>query len=121
MRNYEDVSLWIEKYIKESPHNYFEWLSNQLSQKRIIQKAKEGDIIAFKVSRFKYGFARILYPIFNSFNNWIHPRSLTIAPYTHIANTLEIELDKLIKKETLPSIYIFDNEVYYSEMPIIGH
>jgi hypothetical protein len=119
--SYQDIRSWVKRYINESPGNYFEWLENQLVQKRKIQNASEGDIIAFKVSRHEYGFARILYPIFSSINNWIHPRSLTVAPYAYINDSLNVDLDKLIQKEILPSIYIFDNEVYYSEMPIIGH
>jgi hypothetical protein len=121
INNYEDILCWVDKYISESPGDYFEWLTNQLGQKRKIQTAKEGDIIAFKVSRYEYGFARILLPIFSSLNNCIHPRSLTIAPYAFLSDTLNIDLDKLIQKATLPSIYVFDNDVYYNEMPIIGH
>lgn len=118
---YEDINLWVNNYIRESPADYFEWLGKQLGQKRKIQTAKEGDIIAFKVSRYEYGFARILFPIFSALGRPIHPRSLTIAPYAHISDNLEINLDKLILKETLPPIFTFDNEVYYNEMPIIGH
>jgi hypothetical protein len=121
INNYEDIRSWVNKYITESRADYFEWLANKLAQKRKIQTAKEGDIIAFNVGRYEYGFARILFPIFSSLNNWIHPRSLTVAPYAFVSDTLNIDLDKLIQKETLPSIYVFDNEVYYSEMPIIGH
>ena len=62
-----------------------------------------------------------LFPIFSSKNSCIHPRSLTVAPYAFISDRLNIDLDELVSKRTLPSIYIFDNEVYYGEMPIIGY
>jgi hypothetical protein len=121
INNYEDVQLWVDNYITESPGDYFVWLANELGKKKKIQTGREGDIIAFKISRYEYGFARILYPIFSSLSNSIHPRSLTVAPYAFVSDTLNIDLDKLIQRETLPSVYIFDNPVYYSEMPIIGH
>jgi hypothetical protein len=121
INNYEDIQSWVDKYISESPGDYFESLAIELGQKRKIQTAKEGDIIAFKVGRFEYGFARILFPIFSSLNNLIHHRSLTIAPYAFVSDTLNIDLDKLIQKEKLPSIYVFDNDVYYSEVQIIGN
>ena len=121
IRTYADIISWINRYIKESPADYFQWLEKQLHKKRKIQKAKEGDIIAFKVSRFEYGFARILFPVFSYIISGIHPRSLTVAPYAFISNTLDIDLDKLILKDTLPTIFMFDNEVYYDEMPIIGY
>lgn len=89
--SYEDIRSWVEIYINESPGDYFEWLENQLEQKRRIQTAIQGDIIAFKVSRHEYGFARILYPIFSSLNNWIHPRSLTVAPYAYMNDSLNVD------------------------------
>jgi len=36
-------------------------------------------------------------------------------------DTTEINLDNLITKGTLPSLCIFDLDVYRGEMPIIGH
>jgi Immunity protein 26 len=119
--NYQDISLWLDKYMNESPRDYFSWLGKELMQKRKLQHAKAGDIIAFKVGRFEYGFARVLYPIFSSLSNWIHPRSLTIAPYAYVANGLDIDLDQLVLKKALPSLYICDNDVYYGKMPILGH
>ena len=128
IKNYEDINLWVENYISESPHNYFIWLEKELEKKRTIQTAIKGDVIAFKVSRYEYGFARILKGIWNKEEYFqvagklkIHPRSLTVAPYAFVSDTLDIDLDELVLRETLPSIYVFDNEVYYSEMPIVGH
>jgi hypothetical protein len=128
--NFNDATNWIEKFIQDCSTDYFNSLNEQLKQPKKIQHAKPGDIIAFQIGRSEYGFARILQGIRNHketkfsgalTNLLLHPRSLTVAPYAFTSNTITIDINKLIEKETLPSIYIFDNEVFYSEMPIIGH
>jgi hypothetical protein len=120
-KNYADIDLWIDNYIKESPENYFEWLKGELAKKRKIQKVREGDIIAFKIARYEYGFARVLFIMNSLKNEYIHPRSLTVGTYSYVSGTLDVDIDELIKQDLLPSIYIFDNDVYYSEMLIIGN
>ncbi len=52
--------------------------------------------------------------------SWVHARSLLVAPYAYYSDNLNIDLDALILKKTLPAICIFDLEVYRGEMPIIG-
>jgi hypothetical protein len=130
IRSFEDADNWINKFIDTSSHDYLETLSNQLSEKRKIQHARPGDVICFKLGRNEYGFARILKGIIKrkdfNFSNFmdalfIHPRSLTVATYAYIADKMNADLEEIINKPTLPSIYIFDTEVYYGEMPIIGH
>lgn len=121
IKNYADIDLWIDNYIKESPENYFEWLKHELSKKREIQKVREGDIIAFKVGRHEYGFAKVLFIMNSLKNEFIHPRSLTVATYSYVSGTFDVDIEELINQDLLPSIYIFDNDVYYGEMPIIGN
>ncbi len=41
--------------------------------------------------------------------------------YAFTSDTLDICIDKLVEQQILPSIYVLDNDVYYSEMPIIAH
>ena len=127
IKDFEAAKNWINKFIKNILPDYFNWLSEQLAQKRKIQNAKSGDIIAFKVGQNEYGFARIIkgrkdIDVSNTISNvFIHPRSLTVATYAFTSDKLFIDIDKLISKETLPSIYIFDSEIYYGQLPIIGH
>jgi len=130
IKNYGDIEKWITSYISKASTNYFDWLNNELSQKRLRIKIKEGDIVAFKIMHGQYGFARILFDIFTQRGKGdivspnlyrFHPRSLIVAPYAYYADTLEIDVDKLINKKTLPTLCIFDLEVYRGEMPIVGH
>lgn len=130
IKNYDDIEKWISDYISRTPINYFEWLNYELSKKVRRIKIKEGDIIAFKISQGQYGFARILFDVFaqrqkgdNISPNlyWLYPNSLIVAPYAYYSDTLQIDTDKLVKHNTLPTVCIFDFNVYYGEMPTVGH
>ncbi|HEY5771932.1 MAG TPA: immunity 26/phosphotriesterase HocA family protein [Chitinophagaceae bacterium] len=130
IKSYADIDNWITTYISKLPSDYFDWLSDQLSKKRLKIIAKEGDIIAYKIAHREYGFARILLDVFAETKKGdimrpevfgFHPRSLIVAPYAYYADTLKINVDELVYKKTLPSLCIFDLEVYRGEMPIIGH
>ena len=130
IKNYSDIEKWISSYISKTSTNYFDWLNKELSQKRLRVKIKEGDIVAFKITQGQYGFARILFDVYAQrqkgdivFPNlyWFHPRSLIVAPYAYYADTLHIDIDKLVNKKTLPTLCIFDLDVYRGEMPIVGH
>jgi hypothetical protein len=130
IKSFDDIDNWIGDFIRQAPDNYFEWLNKELSQKRVNVKVKEGDIIAFRISPDQFGFARILADVFSRIQqskvivsefSMVHPRSLVIASYAYYADTLQINIDELVSKKTLPSIFIFDLDVYRGEMPIVGH
>jgi hypothetical protein len=130
IKSYGDIDKWVSNYITKLPTTHFNWLDEQLSQKRLKVNVKEGDIIAFRIAHGEYGFARVLLDVFTERKKgdiirpeiyWVHPRSLIVAPYAFYADTLEINIDALIEKKTLPTLCIFDLDVYRGEMPIIGH
>jgi hypothetical protein len=130
IKTYEDIDNWAKSYVSKADSNYFEWLDKELSQKRLRVKIQEGDIIAFKISHDQYGFARVLLDVFAERKkgdiirpelHWFHPRSLFVAPYAYFSDKTEIDIDALISKKTLPTLCMFDLDVYRGEMPIIGH
>lgn len=130
IKNYHDIDKWISNYIAKLPSDYFNWLNKQLAQKRLKVKVKEGDIVAFKIAQGLYGFAIILLDVLTARNKGdklssklygFYPRSLIVAPYAYYTDTLKIEIDSLVSKNTLPTICIFDLEVYRGEMPIVGY
>jgi hypothetical protein len=130
MKNYEDIDNWISKYIANAPSNYVAWLTDQLTQRKLRIKIDAGDFIAFKLSQTEFGFARILSNVFEDRKRniaeknqlyWFHPRSLIVAPYAFFASSQNANIEDLINKPTLPTVCIFDIDVYRGEMPIIGH
>lgn len=130
IQSYSAIEKWVTNYIRKAPTDYFDWLNKELSQKRLRVKIKEGDIIAFKITHGQYGFARIILDVFaqrqkgdivSSNLFWFHPRSLIVAPYAYYADSLQIDIDNLVNRRTLPTLCIFDLDVYYGEMPIVGH
>ncbi len=129
IRNYQDIDNWISTYKTKLPADYFEWLNGQLSLKRLSVHLREGDVLAFKISQTEHGFARILLDVFSDREklaamrpelNWVHARSILVAPYAYYSKTLNIDLDTLVSKKTMPAIFIFDLDVYRGEMPIVG-
>jgi len=126
---YEDIKNWVRKYISESPSNYFEWLIKELNSERKNNKIKQGDIIAFPVARYEYGFASI---VLNNFENEhvllsgeifkfnLFSKPLMILPYSFTSRTLDINFDELVKKPTLKPIEISDTGVFYGEFPIVS-
>jgi len=130
IKSYNDIEKWVTSYISKVPFDYFDWLNKELSQKRLRVKIKEGDIVAFKITRGEYGFARIILDVFAQRQNGdivspnlysFHPRSLIVAPYAYYADTLQIDIEKLVNKKTLPTLCIFDIDVCRGEMPIVGY
>ncbi len=130
IESYQDIDRWISNYIAKLSPTYFDWLNQELSQKRLKIKIKAGDIVAFKIAQGEYGFARILLDVFADKKEgdiirpelyWVHSRSLIVAPYAHYADTLIVDIDMLVNKKTLPTLCIFDLHVYRGEMPIVGH
>jgi hypothetical protein len=130
INTYKDVDSWISNYISRLPDNYLDWLNEQLSQKRLKAKIKEGDIIAFKIAQAEYGFARVLLNVFARKKrgdiikpelHWVHPRSLIVAPYGYYSNSLRVDIDDLVSRKTLPTLCIFDLDVYRGQMPIVGN
>lgn len=130
IKNYEDIDDWISNYIANIAPDYFAWLTDQVSQKRLKVNAKAGDIIAYKLKTEEFGFARILVDVYTEIKKdvngrqdlfWAHPRSLIVAVYAFYSKTLAIDVDDLISKPTLPTICIFDLAVFRGEMPLVGH
>ena len=117
--NYNDISNWVEKYVVESPVEYFEWLNKQVKSKRHNIKAKPGDIIAFHVARFEYAFAKIIRIDFPTTLN-LFGKALQILPYSFTSKTTDIDFDKLIIQPTLELIQINDSGVSYGEFPIVA-
>jgi immunity protein 26 of polymorphic toxin system len=130
MKNYEDIDNWISNYIANVPCNHIEWLTDQLTQRMLRIKIEAGNFIAFKLTQTEFGFARILSNIFEDRKRnfveknqlyWFHPRSLIVAPYAFFASTQNVNIEELLNKPTLPTVCIFDIDIYRGEMPIIGH
>jgi hypothetical protein len=130
IKNYQDIDNWVTNYISKAPPDYFDWLDKELCQKPLKIKIKEGDIAAFKIAHGEYGFARILVDVFARRQNGdiassdlyrFHPRSLIVAPYAHYTDTLQVDIDEVVNKKTLPTLCIFDIDVYRGEIPIVGH
>ncbi len=115
IRSYQDIDNWVSAYISNLPKDYFTWLKLELGKKRLKVIAKQGDFIAFRTSQNEFGFARVLSENYGFF------RSVVIAAYGYHAGSLQIDVNILLEKKTLPAIRISDIDIYRGTMPVIGH
>ena len=118
IHTYADIENWLTKYILESTEDYFDWLTVQLNLTRLNIQVKSGDILAFHVSRYEYGYAKIILTDFLDFN--FGGRPLLIMLYSFVSRELTIDLDTLATKPTLKPIQINDSNAFYGEIKVIG-
>lgn len=126
-----ELDKWLGKYIEESSPNYLDELSHFKKSTRLNIKYKAGDFFAFKISRYEYGFGRILLDINKIRKKNLIPKEhglqlimgppLLIKIYAFTSDNLDVDLDQLSKEPSLPSDYIMDNHIFYGEYPVIGN
>lgn len=125
---FNDIRKWVDTFISESSSDHFVWLMQQLKAKPLKVKPKQGDIIAFPVSRFEYGFARIILAGYLSeqivdreiYRSNFFGKPLLILPYSFISRTVNIDFDALIRVSTLKPIEIHESSVVRGEFPIVS-
>lgn len=128
--NYNNIENWVEKYISESPSNYFEWLEKEMKIERRKIKTKQWDIIAFPVGRNEYAFASTLldgyttkHTLLNGaiFNFNLFGKPVLILPYSFVSKTLDINFDDLIKQPTLSPTEIMATCVSNGEFKVVSN
>lgn len=127
----KDLIEWIDEFIQSAPKNYIADLNLFKKATRKNVKYKVGDFFTFKISRSEYGFGRILLNVAELRAKYLlkdgHGLSLFMAKpvlikiYTYVADSKEINIDKLERCSALPSDYMMDNLLFYGEFEIIGH
>ena len=92
--------------------------SFELNLPKINIQVKTGDILAFHVSRYEYGFAKIILTNFLGLN--FGGRPLLIMLYSFVSNELTIDFDILESKPTLKPIQINDSDAFYGQIKVVG-
>ena len=133
IKNFNELSKWLDFYIKSSTENDLKEIEKYKNAKRKKVKYQEGDFFTFKVDRRNYGFGRILLDIGklreqddfkkkpNYGLNHIFGKPLVISIYHKISPSKEINLNELKMTKSCPSQYIMDNPIFYGEYEIIGN
>jgi hypothetical protein len=129
IRSCSDIDKWVQRFIAESPSGYFDWLSRQLGLPKRRISVREGDIIAFDVSRFEYAFASIIKCDYLSEHKLLDGEilesnyfgePLLILPYQQISDSLDVDVVSLIKCPTLRPIEILKHNVSNGTFPIVA-
>lgn len=129
----DNLDEWLDAWIADSGDNDLEELKRFSEDTRCHQRYKEGDFFAFKLSRRKWGFGRIIYDIgrrrkteeFISEKNYglsnLMGHALIVQVYHFISPTPQISVDILKGRKMLPSQSIFDNRFLYGDYKVIGN
>ena len=124
---------WLDAWMNDTTETDLAELEEFSKQTKSRQKYSEGDFFAFKLSRRKWGFGRLIYDIhkrkkseefvagknYGLSNLMGHP--LIVQVYHHISSTPDITIEELKGKKMLPSQPIFDNRFLYGDYRIIGN
>ena len=129
----DDLKKWLDKWMKETTEEDLEEIEEFKNTKRKHCKFNEGDFFAFKISRRKWCFGRILLDVsklkkdenFKKNKNYgltnLMGKPLIIKVYHKISDNKNIDLKELSKCLALPSQAIMDNIFYYGEAIILGN
>lgn len=129
IENISEFQNWLKDYINQTTESNQLELEEFINSKRKNIRAKTGDIFAFKVDRNNYGFGQVIeniakirkeLPKHHGLNN-LMGQPLLIKLFHYIVDTKDININLLHDKKSTPSQYIFDNNIYYGEYPIIGN
>lgn len=130
LKSLSELERWIDEFIQDSRANHLEEIELFKTTKRKNVKYKEGDFFAFKLGRFKYGFGRIILDIHklrksksiddNHGLQYLMGAPVLVKIYAFTSSHLNIDIESLHSKPSLPSDYMMDNLLFYGEYPIIG-
>lgn len=121
----------INDFITTSPINHLDEIEKFKQAKRKHVKYRAGDFFTYKINRTEYGFGRILFDINKARKKNLlsedHGLGMLMGPalliklYTFKSDSKTVDVDLLKSQTALPSDYIMDNHIFYSEYEIIGH
>ena len=129
----ENIERWLDAWKDDTSETDLAELEEFSKTPRSLQKYREGDFYAFKLSRRQWGFGRIIYNIhkrrkseeFIAGKNYglcnLMGHALIVQVYHHLSSDPNIDIEELKGKKMLPSQPIFDNRFLYGDYKIIGN
>lgn len=130
-RTENNLSFWIENFIKNSDINHLKEISKFKNAKKQNVKYKSGDFFAYKIDRTNYSFGRILLDINKLRKNNIIEKNhglnllmgtpILVKLYPYISTDKNIDIKILQNITALPSDFMMDNHFHYGEYELIGH
>lgn len=122
-----DFQRWVESWCNETTEDDLTDISLFSAQPRQHIKFQEGDVFRFKINRRLYGYGRILldYTLMRKKNEpfWdvLAGKPLVCSVYHIVTERKDVSVEELEHLNSLPSVHIMDNYLFYGEFEIIGN
>jgi len=125
----EAFKVWLEIYINQTTERNKQEIEVFKFAKRKNVKPKNGDIFAFKIDRNNYGYGQVIENIDKLRKNLpknhglsnLMGKPLLVRLFHYRTKGVIGDVDIFKEVKTTPSQYIFDNNIFYGEYPIIGN
>lgn len=122
----DDFKQWVNNWCSETSQNDLEDIARFAALPRQHVKFREGDVFRFKINRRLYGYGRILlnYALMRKKNEpfWdiLMGKPLVCSVYHIVTERSDVSIDELKQLNTLPSVLMMDNRLFYGDYEIIG-
>lgn len=118
---------WVETWCRESTPEDLEEVTAFAAQPRQHVKYKEGDVFRFKINRRLYGYGRLIqnYDLLRKqkvpFWDILFGKPMVCSVYHIATERKDVSLAELQQLQSLPSVHMMDNRLYYGDFEIIGN
>ena len=122
-----DFPQWVDAWCSETTQEDLADIAQFSAQPRQHVKFREGDVFRFKINRRLYGYGRILldYALMRKKKEpfWdVLMGKPTVCSVYHIATKRkDVTPEELRALDSLPSVYMMDNRLFYGDFEIIGN
>ena len=123
----DDFKQWVAQWCADTAPDDLAAIAQFAAQPRKHVKFREGDVFRFKINRRLYGYGRILvdYGLMRKkkipFWDILAGKPLACSVYHITTERTDVSLAELEKLDSLPSVHIMDNHLYYGDYEIIGN
>jgi len=122
-----DFQQWVENWCNETTKDDLIDISQFSTQFRQHVKFREGDVFRFKINRRLYGYGRILldYTLMRKkkepFWDVLMGKPTVCSVYHIVTERKDVTPDELRELNSLPSVHMMDNHLFYGDFEIIGN
>lgn len=122
-----DFQNWVEAWCQETTEEDLVDISRFSALPRQHIKFREGDVFRFKINRRLYGYGRILldYALMRKkkepFWDILMGKPLACSVYHIVTERNDVTIEELAQLNSLPSVHMMDNRLYYGDFEIIGN
>ena len=126
-RGIDGFRQWVENWCAETAEDDLADIARFSAQPRQHIQFRAGDVFRFKINRRLYGYGRILmdYGLMRKmkipFWDILMGKPLVCSVYHILTERKDVSLEELAPLNSLPSVNIMDNRLYYGDYEIIGN